>query len=113
MAVRFRFAIPASVTSPKTVLSLPLNGDQNTEELSTADPKCRIRRCNRRSRFRAHSARRYDQRIGQALGERLGRVTIWVGALVLRPTDTAQSLIERADNCLHPAKRNRRNRMIC
>jgi diguanylate cyclase len=46
-------------------------------------------------------------------GERLGRVTISIGAAVLRPGDTAQSLIERADKCLYAAKRAGRNRVIC
>ena len=46
-------------------------------------------------------------------GERLGRVTISIGVAVLRPHDTAQSLIERADMCLYAAKRNGRNRVIC
>ncbi len=46
-------------------------------------------------------------------GERLGRVTISIGAAVLRPGDTAQLLIERADKCLYAAKRNGRNRVIC
>ena len=46
-------------------------------------------------------------------GERLGRVTISIGVALLRPSDTAQSLIERADNCLYAAKRNGRNRVIC
>ncbi len=46
-------------------------------------------------------------------GERLGRVTISIGIAVLRPDDTPQSLIERADMCLYAAKRNGRNRVIC
>jgi diguanylate cyclase len=46
-------------------------------------------------------------------GERLGRVTISIGVALLRPTDTPQSLIERADKCLYVAKRNGRNQVIC
>ena len=46
-------------------------------------------------------------------GERLGRVTISIGAAVLRPGDSSQQLIERADKCLYAAKRNGRNRVIC
>jgi diguanylate cyclase len=46
-------------------------------------------------------------------GERLGRVTISIGAAVLRPGDTPQLLIERADQCLYAAKRHGRNRIIC
>jgi diguanylate cyclase len=46
-------------------------------------------------------------------GERLGRVTVSVGAALLRPGDTSQSLIDRADKCLYAAKRNGRNRVIC
>ena len=46
-------------------------------------------------------------------GERLGRVTISIGVAVLRPNDTPQMLIERADGCLYAAKRNGRNRVIC
>src|SRR5271155_615535 len=46
-------------------------------------------------------------------GERLGRVTISIGVAAFHPADTAQTLIERADNCLYAAKRNGRNRVIC
>jgi diguanylate cyclase len=46
-------------------------------------------------------------------GERLGRVTVSIGVALLHADDTAQSLIERADNCLYAAKRNGRNRVIC
>jgi len=46
-------------------------------------------------------------------GDRLGRVTISIGVAVLRPGDTPQLLIERADKCLYAAKRNGRNRVIC
>jgi diguanylate cyclase len=51
--------------------------------------------------------------VKRSTGERLGRVTISIGAAALRPGDTAQSLIERADKCLYAAKRNGRNRIIC
>ncbi len=51
--------------------------------------------------------------IKRSSGERLGRVTISIGAALLRADDTAHSLIERADNCLYAAKRNGRNRVIC
>lgn len=46
-------------------------------------------------------------------GERLGRVTISVGIAQLHGSDTAQSLIERADACLYAAKRQGRNRIVC
>ena len=46
-------------------------------------------------------------------GERLGRITISIGVALLRPDDTPQSLIERADECLYAAKRSGRNRVIC
>jgi diguanylate cyclase len=40
-------------------------------------------------------------------------VTISIGVALLRPSDSAQSLIERADTCLYAAKRSGRNRVIC
>jgi diguanylate cyclase len=46
-------------------------------------------------------------------GERLGRVTISIGVAMLRSTDNAPLLMERADRCLYAAKRNGRNRVIC
>ena len=51
--------------------------------------------------------------VKRSSGERLGRVTISIGAAVLHPNDTAASLIERADKCLYAAKHHGRNRVIC
>jgi diguanylate cyclase len=48
----------------------------------------------------------------RSTGEHLGRVTISVGVATLRPDDTPQTLIERADSCLYAAKRNGRNQVI-
>jgi diguanylate cyclase len=48
----------------------------------------------------------------RSTGENLGRVTISLGVAGLRPNDTPQSLIERADLCLYAAKRSGRNRVI-
>lgn len=48
----------------------------------------------------------------RSTGEHLGRITISIGVAALRPGDTVQSLIERADMCLYAAKRHGRNRVI-
>jgi diguanylate cyclase len=50
--------------------------------------------------------------IKRSTGENLGHVTISLGVATLRPGDTPQSLIERADGCLYAAKHNGRNRVI-
>ena len=50
--------------------------------------------------------------VKRSTGESLGHVTISLGVAALRPGETLQSLIERADNCLYAAKRNGRNRVI-
>ncbi len=49
----------------------------------------------------------------RSTAESLGRITISSGVAVMHPGDSAQALIERADDCLYAAKRNGRNRVIC
>jgi diguanylate cyclase len=49
----------------------------------------------------------------RSTGEHLGRVTISIGVATLHRGDTAQTMIERADECLYAAKRHGRNRVIC
>jgi diguanylate cyclase len=45
-------------------------------------------------------------------GESLGRVTISLGVAEFRRNETAQDLVERADNCLYAAKRRGRNCVV-
>jgi diguanylate cyclase len=49
----------------------------------------------------------------RSTGEHLGRVTVSIGAAVLKSGESAQGLIERADACLYTAKRCGRNRVMC
>jgi diguanylate cyclase len=48
----------------------------------------------------------------RSTGENLGRITVSIGVAALRPGETPQALIERADSCLYAAKRSGRNRVI-
>jgi diguanylate cyclase len=45
-------------------------------------------------------------------GESLGRVTVSLGVAECRADDSAQDLVERADNCLYAAKRRGRNCVV-
>ncbi|MDP2779888.1 GGDEF domain-containing protein [Devosia sp.] len=48
----------------------------------------------------------------RSTNQKLGRITASFGIATFRPTDTAASLIERADRCLYAAKHAGRNRVI-
>ncbi len=45
-------------------------------------------------------------------GESIGEITISIGAAKLQPSDTIDTLIGRADDCLYKAKETGRNRVI-
>lgn len=49
--------------------------------------------------------------IRRPTNERLGRITVSIGVVELRPHDTSESLLERADACLCRAKLGGRNRV--
>jgi diguanylate cyclase len=50
--------------------------------------------------------------VKRATGEVLGKVTISLGVAAVRTSDTAVSLLERADQCMFRAKREGRNRTV-
>jgi len=50
--------------------------------------------------------------VKRTTGEALGKVTISLGVAAVRPSDTAVSLLERADQCMFKAKREGRNRTV-
>ncbi|MEO0923557.1 MAG: GGDEF domain-containing protein, partial [Pseudomonadota bacterium] len=50
--------------------------------------------------------------VKRSTGENLGRITISAGVALLHPSDTVQSFIGRADQCLYAAKNAGRNRSI-
>lgn len=49
--------------------------------------------------------------IKRSTGERLGRITISIGCAMLRPGDTSDLIIDRADQAMYLAKRQGRNRV--
>ncbi|KQO69018.1 diguanylate cyclase [Methylobacterium sp. Leaf469] len=50
--------------------------------------------------------------VKRSTGESLGKITISLGVAAARSTDTAVSLLERADQCMFRAKRDGRNRTV-
>jgi len=50
--------------------------------------------------------------VKRSTGEALGKITVSLGVAAVRPTDTAVSLLERADQCMFRAKREGRNRTV-
>jgi diguanylate cyclase len=49
--------------------------------------------------------------VKKSTGENLGRITVSIGAAMWEESDTAVSLVERADGCLYAAKNLGRNRV--
>ena len=50
--------------------------------------------------------------VKRSSGETLGSITISLGVATLRPGDTAEELVRRADSCLYTAKRSGRNMVV-
>ncbi|TDQ66413.1 diguanylate cyclase [Maritalea mobilis] len=49
----------------------------------------------------------------RSTNEKLGRITVSIGAAQYRHEESIPELIERADGCLYTAKRTGRNRVVC
>jgi diguanylate cyclase len=100
-----------AISVKQTVKSQDIAARYGGEEFAIALPKTALRSAITVAN-QIRCAVMSKELMKRSSGERLGRVTISIGAALLRPTDTPQSLIERADKCLYAAKRGGRNQVI-